>query len=174
VRTLVQRSVHGAIVVVLVGVLAGCGAADVDETTRDEQGVVTDGGELGVQKLRVGDCLDLGNTATQEEGEVEAFQAIPCDEPHQGEVYLSQEDAFREATWPGRTTVEDKADELCLGAFEGYVGVAYDETDLDLVALSPTEDSWSLGDRGVSCLVIRPTEDGKDVEQVTGSLKGKG
>jgi hypothetical protein len=159
-------------VAAVAGLLTGCGAADVDETTRDEQGVVTEGGELGVYKLRVGDCLDLGATATQEEGDVESFQAIPCNTPHQGEVFLVKDKAYAEAVWPGQDTVSDKADDVCLAAFEGYVGKALEDTDLDFVSLSPTEDSWLSGDRGVTCVVIKPTQDGQDVERVTGSVKG--
>jgi hypothetical protein len=153
-------------------VLGACGSADVDETTRDESGAVTEGGELGVQKLRVGDCVDLGESATREEGDVESFQAIPCEEPHQGEVFFVKDAFFEQATWPGEKAVGDAADKACVKAFEGYVGKAYDDSDLDFVSLFPTEDSWAFDDRGVACLVIQPTEDGQDVERVTGSLKG--
>jgi hypothetical protein len=82
------------------------------------------------------------------------------------------DDLFTEATWPGADTVGERADETCLDAFAGFVGESYDSSELDFVSLSPTEDSWSLGDRGVVCLVVQPDASGENLEQVTGSLRG--
>jgi hypothetical protein len=151
--------------------LAACSAAEVDDTTRDDSGAVTDGGTLGVAKLRVGDCVNLGDVATQESGEVDAFEAIPCSDPHQGEVYLVENTYFADGSYPGDDAASAQSEEACGPAFEGFVGEAYEESTLDFVSLYPTQGSWDAGDRSVVCLVVKPTESGEDLETVTGSLK---
>jgi hypothetical protein len=59
--------------------------------------------------------------------------------------------------------------EACLPSFEEFTGAAYEDASLELFPITPTRESWALGDRTVSCLVGDPL-----LEPVTGSLAGKG
>ncbi len=139
--------------VALAGLLAlsGCSAIqDIvsDEPIRDDSGEVTAASTEDVFSLAVGDCLnsaELGET-------VEQVPFIPCDEPHDSEVYaqtLLTEDAY-----PGDDVVAAEADEFCYGEFEAFVGMAYDDSELDYFPMYPLEQGWNeIGDREVLCLV---------------------
>jgi hypothetical protein len=161
-------------VVFLAVVAAGCSAADVDETSRDQAGTVTSGGTLGVERLQVGDCVDLGEAAGQESGLVEAFEAVPCGTPHEGEVYLVNKTFFTgdDDAFPGDDAIADQGDAECGPAFEEFIDEQYESTTKDFATISPTEDTWAVGDRSLLCLAYQPTADGKGAEKVTGTLKG--
>ena len=168
---------HGIGIALMAAVLlAGCGQATVDTTERDASGEVTQGGDVGVLKLRVGDCLDLSGMAEPgEDTVVESFTAIPCADPHQGEVFLVEEDFFAATPeFPGQDEVFEQAGNRCVGPFGVFVGAPYDETELDFVTLAPTADSWAQDDRGIVCIAVSPTADGAELETITGSLEGTG
>ena len=59
--------------------------------------------------------------------------------------------------------------DACLAAFEGYVGAAYDDSDLEITTLFPTEASWKLGDRDIVCIAIS-----NDGEKLSQSVKDSG
>lgn len=144
----------------LVGVgYAGLGGQD--NTTRDEAGAIVDGGELGAFRIRTGDCL--GDIA---EGEFESVAGIPCDQPHQFEVYF----AFNlpNGDFPGDAEVARQGEERCYNVFFPFVGLAYEESVYGFTTLLPTEDSWEgLDDREVLCLIGN-----YDGTVKTGSAKG--
>ena len=48
-----------------------------DETTRNESGQVQEGGDVGVFRLQVGDCLNEDIVTEQS-----SIPVVPCDEPH--------------------------------------------------------------------------------------------
>lgn len=144
----------------LVGVgYAGLGGED--NTTRDEAGAIVDGGEIGAFRIQVGDCLGaIGD------GEFESTQGIPCDQPHQYEVYF----AFNlpDGDFPGDNAVAETGEERCYNVFFPYVGTAYEESVYGFTTLLPTEASWDqLDDREVLCLISN--YDGTDK---TGSAEG--
>ena len=108
-------------------------------------------GERSVQTLQVGDCFD--DTAEMLElGEVRSVPSVPCDEPHDNEV-------FHVAIYSGDTysaaQIEDFADEVCLAAFEPYVGRDYQSSVLEAAWFAPSEESWGQGDREVLCVLWR-------------------
>jgi len=129
---------------------AGCGnGASDDETTRDSAGQIVEGGDLGAFTIKVGDCLGGGVT-----GEIESVQGVPCDQPHQSEVYHSFAVPEGDGTFPGTEAMQDQADEGCLGAFQGFVGLDYDSSIYEISTITPTAESWAqLEDREVLCLI---------------------
>ena len=55
----------------------------------------------------------------------------------------------------------------CNPAFDAYIGKAYDDSDLDIFYLTPTDDSWRSGDRTVKCAAYHPK-----IHRLRGSLRG--
>ena len=57
-------------------------------------------------------------------------------------------------TFPGDERMADEAFTQCLDRFAGFVGTDYELSSLDVTALYPSSQSWSLqDDREVVCAV---------------------
>ena len=68
--------------------------------------------------------------------------------------------------FPGEDVVAATADEVCIEAFEPFVGISYADSLLGVVYYFPQELAWrALGDRSIVCAVT-------DLTESTGSLKG--
>lgn len=145
--------------------LTGCGAVseilEGSGAERDVQtGEVTAAGQADVFDLEVGDCFN--DTALESVSDV---PAVPCDEEHDNEIYHLFD--LEGGDYPGEETVSASADEGCRATFEAFVGLAYEESELDFGTLYPSEDTWAdLGDREVVCLAYDPAG------MVVGSLAG--
>ncbi|WP_150243230.1 septum formation family protein [Nocardiopsis quinghaiensis] len=110
----------------------------------------------------VGDCV---NEITAE-GEFSEAPKIDCSEPHDQEVYHS-EDLRESGAYPGLDQVSAMADDVCHAAFEGFVGTAPEGSGLGFTPWFPTEEGWTgYDDREVLCLVFDPAG------QTTGTLAG--
>ena len=56
----------------------------------------------------------------------------------------------------------------CFAAFESYVGIPWESSELDIAALEPTEESWVEGDdREVTCAIVS-----YDGSKLVGSTRG--
>lgn len=111
--------------------------------------------------LDVGDCL--AGEALQD-AQTAPVEPLDCDRPHDAEVYATLE--FDEEEYPGSSTLVHRTVEFCGQEFEDYVGIAYAESDLEVVSMYPPQDSWSdARQRRAHCVLIAP-------EPVTGSLAG--
>lgn len=167
-----------ASVLILSVSFSACGddASNEDATTRDSVGNVVDGGDLGVFRLQVGDCLDVdGLTGAEAEGtEVTSFEAIPCDEPHTGEVVLVAHDHF--ADLDEFTSVSDLADQgaqPCITALNEYTGTDYDTSAFDVIPLVPTAGSWdTIDDRELVCIGVTLNDEMSDVVETSASIRG--
>ncbi len=131
-------------------VVAGCGNGSADdETTRDSAGAIVEGGDIGAFKIKVGDCLGGGVT-----GEIESVDGVPCEQPHQSEVYYSFAVPEGDGNFPGTEAVQDQADQGCLDAFQGFVGIDFDSSVYEISTLTPTAESWAqIKDREILCLI---------------------
>lgn len=128
---------------------------------RDDDGVIVEPNEqTDAFTLVVGDCLNDA-TAT---GEVQTVPTVPCDEPHDGEIYAAH--LLGESSYRGEAVIINEAEALCLDTFEQFVGEAYLDSRFDFSYYYPTEASWSRGDREVLCVIYDPAG------PVTGSLDG--
>lgn len=135
--------------------ILGSGDADRDEET----GQVTESANIDVFSLEVGDCM-----AATDSTEIDDVDVVPCTEPHEEEVFyeITMDDgAFSDAAI-------DAASESCGGpAFTDFVGLAYDDSVLEVYPIVPTEGSWDdLNDRVVQCVISDPAG------SITVSLKG--
>jgi len=122
-----------------------------------------------VNDLQVGDCIDEPTVTTT----VTDVQHQPCTDPHDGEVFaLVTYTADASGTYPGESAFDDLVTTQCVPAVETYTSRTSDE--LDAAGLSfgyfyPTSDSWSSGDRDVTCYIEK-----SDGSKLVGSVKGGG
>jgi len=77
-----------------------------------------------------------------------------CKEPHLMEVFgVGDLAATPDGLYPGDATVDEMAWTLCEGAFLEFVGVDFDRSRLSASYWTPTDVTWSAGDRSVLCVV---------------------
>ena len=158
-----QRRIALAALTLSVLMLPACSSNDAgqDDSTRDDDGDVVEGGEVGAFRLSVGDCL-----AAEAVGDVESVPVVPCSEPHDSELFHSFQ--LADGEYPGNQSVIDQAQAGCIAEFDAFIGLAYAESVWDITAVYPTEASWNaVGDREVLCGVF-PISD----EDTTGSARG--
>ena len=151
----------GRALVVSLGLLA-VGCTDLgSDVARDEDGQVTEEGEIGALRIKVGDCL--GDLAS---GVVETATALPCDEAHRYEVYHAFD--LPDGDFPGPEQIGTAANDGCLSAFEPFVGTDFQSSIYGFTPLTPTEDTWDrLDDREVLCMLSNFDQTDK-----TGSAQG--
>lgn len=136
-------------------------ACSDDEPQRDDEGNVTESADAAdVYDIQVGDCVgDFGDA-----DEVTDVSVGPCEEEHSQEVYLISE--IPDGEFPGEEAFRAQAEDECVVEFETFVGVAWEESELDYTWLQPTEESWGQDDRELVCLVYDPAG------PTTGSFEG--
>ncbi|WP_166351344.1 septum formation family protein [Phytoactinopolyspora limicola] len=148
-------------------VLTGCSVFDDlfggdDEPDRNDDGQVSDVVEnASIFDITEGDCL--GEYA--DDGDVKVVDIIPCDQEHFQEVLLITQIDAEEL--PDQEEVRAQVIDECPPAFEEFVGLDFDESELDIHYLSPSSDSWEQqDDRDIVCTVYDPSG------MVTGSFRG--
>lgn len=147
--------------------LSGCSVIDSllgepGSAVRDEEGQVTESGDVDVFAIAVGDCFDDEDTSGTE---ITSVPIVPCEEPHDNELF--HEFTLADGDYPGDDEVATQADDGCFAAFPNFVGIAYEESTLEYFPITPTSASWGGGDRVIQCAVYDPA--GK----TTGTLAGK-
>ncbi|MEU1459447.1 DUF4190 domain-containing protein [Streptomyces sp. NPDC005727] len=111
-----------------------------------------------------GECFDAPGGLLS--GGTGVVTGVPCSGAHDGEVFASFR--LRDGGYPGDDSVTGTADERCYGLRDTYAMDAWAvPDDVDVYYLTPTERSWSAGDREVTCVFGNVTE-GADL---TGSLR---
>ena len=142
--------------------LTGCSLlGGGDEPERDEEGDITEATDADAFAIRVGDCLESMDWG--QEG-FSTVPVIPCAEPHESEIYAAVD--LEDGGYPGDDAVATQADEYCYGEFQGFVGIAWEDSAFDYGYLSPSQESWDQGDREVLCMIMDPEG------LTTGSLAG--
>jgi hypothetical protein len=159
---------------ILVGLLllAGLGLAVFFVAGSSDDGdvgeIVEQVGGVNVNDMAVGQCWDdppgFGAGATQ----LLEVPGVPCAEPHHNEVFaLVDHPGGDDSPFPGRDQIELDSFRLCLQKFEGYVGVPFTESPLDIFYIYPTDESWLAGDREIVCSLYR-----LDEARLVGSERG--
>jgi hypothetical protein len=107
-----------------------------------------------VDDLTVGDCLRFSGAL----GEVIlGLPTVPCSEPHTEEVFATVN--LPEGEFPGMDAIAQQGEELCFAEFEGFVGLPYEQSVLEMGLYPPEEETWLAGDRMVVCVVSDPPGD---------------
>ena len=134
-------------VILLVGAIGGL----VFNASRSDTGEIIRSGNLTAKDLRAGDCFDLKDPEAEEVDEV---TALPCTDEHEYEMFFVGN--LADGAFPAEDTVTTFLTANCLPAFTTFVGMAYEDSELDIFWLSPTEESWRLGDHSIQCAVYHP------------------
>ena len=138
----------------------GCSPAE-----RNDEGEIAVAGALDAFSMHVGDCYDDQMFFSDEVSDV---PGIPCDQPHDNEVFALFD--LQESEYPGEERTLELADDGCLERFEAYVGTTYEESVLMITNLVPSKGSWSqVDDREVICVAYH-----MELEKLTGSVRHSG
>ncbi len=131
---------------------------------RDDSGAIVDGGSLDAFDMRVGDCFDDPSSYGEE---VHSLPGVPCADPHDNEVYAVFDVSL--SSYPGEAEIGIMAQESCLERFEGFVGLDYESSTLDIFPFYPTSESWNQGDREIVCAIYD-----MNTEKLVGTVKDSG
>ncbi|MFD6094461.1 hypothetical protein ACFWGN_20295 [Oerskovia sp. NPDC060338] len=163
----------GAVLLTSVLLVSGCSAIlGPQEAQRDEPGgEVTAASDADVFSLQIGDCVNQvaadaeQPTDSDDYEEVSSMPVVPCGDPHTDELYAEKE--LEAGDYPGDEAIASLTEEFCLAEFEGFVGLSYEESSLDIWPMLPVQVGWETDDdRVVQCFITAGTE------PTTGSLKG--
>ena len=146
--------------VVVVGYLAYSALTNAD---RDETGAIVSEGTIDAFHLRVGDCF---NDSSGIGDEVSSLPGVPCSEPHDYETYAVFDVAL--SSYPSEDEMSEIAYDRCLERFDGFVGLEYENSILEIVTLYPTNESWKQDDREVVCALYDMND-----EKLVGSTRGR-
>lgn len=111
-----------------------------------------------VFRLRPGECINSAPNASS------AVQAVPCTQPHDGEIFA----AFRLAgrSWPGSAAVRARARSGCMSRLGSYLNPQLATATLAQFYIYPSPGAWAVGERTVIC-EVRSTQG-----ELTGSVRG--
>lgn len=159
--------------------LTACSDPSLHDADRDESGEIADEGDIGVQRLQLGDCITLPDAmlaaeVTDEPTEVVDFKGSPCSEPHNGEVVLTDPTFYDDDAddWPGYDQLLTiSSAQKCVDAIDAYTGTLFEESTFDVMPLVPGEEGWDrLDDRELVCIGMTLDGDQLDVIDTTGSI----
>ncbi len=143
-------------------VLASACSGGGDGVKRGKDGRVTTAGDVSVFDVLVGDCIVPPSDV---KAELERVRVVPCSQDHTQEAYDIETYANGDA-YPGDSALSAFADGACLEKYQGYVGVAYQDSKLFYTYLLPSARSWNEGkDRKIVCIITTTGE------QLTQSVK---
>ena len=120
------------------------------------------GDDDSVFNLKVGDCF---NDDPASADVVTSVATVDCAEPHDNEIFF--EFSMTDASFPGREATVAAGGQRCVTEFEAFVGLSYEQSDLDLFPITPTTESCAEGDRVVYCALYA-----LDLSKLTGSMRG--
>ena len=136
---------RGSLLVIALSACAdGVATSFIEEAKRDESGLITEPGQVGVLRLEPGDCFFFDGD------DIESVAAVPCADQHEAEVFSIFD--LGDGDWPGANAVEQVAINSCLARFRPATGIDFDPTQLGVTGLAPSESSWS-DDRTVICVL---------------------
>ena len=127
---------------------------------RGDDGALSSPGGVAVTDLRSGDCFNTGDETL-----ISEVEGVPCTEAHEYEVFAV--DTHDADALPSDAELDAIFGTICVDAFEDYVGAPYAMSAVYASLISPSEGSWSEGDRTFTCVLYDP-----DDAELTESLRG--
>jgi hypothetical protein len=115
--------------------------------------------QVGFDELRVGDCIE-----SRPGPSVDYLTRVSCAAPHELELVAIPN--LGGGPWPGEKTLQTRGDRLCSTAFNSYVGIPADQSELELISYFPDEPGWTQGDHTVDCFTSDPAV------KTTGTVRG--
>jgi hypothetical protein len=106
------------------------------------------GGQIATAE--VGDCVD---SSQMDDTNVTEIPTVDCTEAHDAQVVGKFD--LEDGDYPGTDAIATEADAGCTEAFEDFIGVAADQSSLQISYVYPTEQSWDQADdREILCFAI--------------------
>jgi len=179
-RTARRRTVALALLLASATVSGACSSSDGGASGDDEPAATSTtpttaalvGALTPTENILAGQCLDPLPDPQQQ---TFAALVIPCEDPHTYEVYaqakidLGATPTGSSAGYPGALAVANGAEAQCVGVFDQFMGVKWEESEYDIQTWWPSEQSWvTKKDRTILCAVYRVTG-GKTKGSVRGS-----
>jgi len=130
--------------------------AEASAPAQAEETAPTEAKEFDLYELTVGDCLRFPDAQWEI---ISGLPTVPCSEPHTDEVFATVTLPNGDADFPGMEAIGAQGEELCIAEFEGFVGLSYEESVLEIGLFGPEEEMWREGDRLVVCMVYDPAGD---------------
>ncbi|MDQ0686032.1 hypothetical protein QFZ56_004995 [Streptomyces achromogenes] len=122
------------------------------------------GGAGSSFSLAKGDCFDVPGDSFGTD--VYDVDEVPCSGEHDAEVFATI--PLSGSVYPGEDKVVDVADDKCFTLRHAYAMDPWALTEeVDVYYLTPTSESWSWGDREITCVFGNVDEEGT----LTGSLR---
>jgi len=122
-----------------------------DATTRNDQNEIIESGGLGAFSIEVGDCLNLPS----ELNAVQSVEGVTCNQAHGAQAYAVFDLTGFGDAFPGSAAFDEQAGAGCLDKFESFVGIPYEQSELYVTTLEPTEETWvQVDDREIVCLLV--------------------
>jgi hypothetical protein len=138
------------IIIILAVIAANTGKAARSSAT----GLITRSGRINVFSLNVADCFDNPAGART----VNVVTAIPCDQPHNAQIYAKFKLTGSGSGYPGAATVARLARSGC-DARIGSLNKSMTNSAMSIRIFLPEEAAWLGGRRTVSCMVVSPKDD---------------
>ncbi len=154
-------------IIAIVVIAAGYFISQLQQADRDSTGAIVSEGTIDAFQIRVGDCFN-DDASDEETVEIFGVAGVPCDQPHDNEVYAVFDSTLTE--FPGSDEIAELAYAGCIDRFEGFVGRDYPSSQLDVLPMYPTAESWSQrDDREIVCALYD-----LDLAKLEGSMRGSG
>ena len=161
--------------VIIFGVLGVAGYSQVsesgkDDSTRNETGEVIESGAVGVEVLKIGDCVQLppelkDGLAPTDTTSFASMIAVPCTELHDAELYSMK--TLNLSEYPGEDALYGALSDFCVDDYVAYTGAEYDTSSPHgIKPIIPLEEGWKDGDRVIQCVVVM-----KNGEQLGATIK---
>lgn len=155
-RGVPPRVISLAVAVVVIG--GGALVTQLTSAKRGANGQINHAGTLQVTDLKAGDCFNNPSDANgQSKTSVDSVKAIPCTSPHDSQIFAKFNlTEGSSASFPGDSAVNQQATKGCNSRI-GSLDKNQLTNSMELRVLVPEQDSWSNGDRAVSCMIHNPT-----------------
>ncbi|KUI32379.1 septum formation family protein [Mycobacterium sp. IS-1496] len=102
-------------------------------------------GTVTATQVKLGDCLSEIPDGSQ----VRTLETVDCAEPHVGEVFAVLQ--MPDGDFPGQDAMVEYANR-CAPELASYSPAAVTDDTVRLFVLFPTDETWSDGDRAVTCV----------------------
>lgn len=115
---------------------------------RDPGGSITEAAVMPGADLRDGDCFSVPDGLGG--SEIDRVVGVPCADDHEFRVVGVVEVTGDEH--PGQSALDQDALAACPEAFEASVGAPFHDSEVAMIWLTPTPDSWRAGARAIQCI----------------------
>jgi len=132
----------------LVIVIAAIAISAGTSSQRSASGPATQPGVTSVYSLRTGDCLQNPGARLG----ITSIKLVPCDQPHNAQVFAVF--PVPGSGYPGAVALQHRAAAGCHARIAGSINRSLITNSMTLQYLYPESQSWAIGHRSITCLVV--------------------